>query len=244
MATDNVYTLVQNSKFIGNLAVCTNEIMEGTKFIGKLKPIIEQLPELVKKAPPFGKEGGGLVLLSAYVFYKSFELYNRALDLEEDYKMYRDEFEALKGEMKPFKDFIVTQLIPEWEKGNAGNLRKVTDELLGKMNRQLTVFQELIRSIHINTKKAGSDIRWSVFYSVIVVATCGFSIPSGNCYVICVTCGAAIGTVFYTVITYRYNINNLTKLDMLREDANTMHKEITKYRAQLDVAKMRGELYI
>ncbi len=101
--------------------------------------------------------------MSVYVLYRSFELFDRAMNLEKDYKGYREEFEALKDEMKPYKDFIETELIPQWEKGNTANLQKVTDQLLGRMTRFSTVLRELIQSIHRDTKQAERDIRWGLF---------------------------------------------------------------------------------
>lgn len=209
----------------------------------ELQPIIQQLPELIEKALPAAKNGG-LVLLSVYVLYRSFELYNRAMNLEKDYKMYRQEFEALKDEMEPYKDFIVTQLIPQWEKGNASNLLKVTDKLLQMMARQLTVMRELIQAIHTGTKNAESDNRWSAFYTVVAIAACGCSLAVGNDLVILVTFGVGIGTIAFNAVSIVKNCDTLTKLDTLGKDVNAMCKETTKYRAQLDVPKMRGELYI
>ena len=242
MATDPV-TLVQDSQFISNFAECINEIkgLLGSELHGKLKAIIQQLPKLFEKVLPVAREGG-LVLLSAYVLYKSFELYDRAMNLEKDYTMHREEFEALKEEMKPFKDFIATQLIPLWEKGNNANLQKITNDLLDMMSRQLTVLRELIQTIHRDSKKAGSDNRWSVFYSVAAVASCVGSIAVGNVPVIVVTCGAGGGTIAFIIMSCIHRSETLAKLDILGKDVMTMRKEITKYKSDLVVARMAGEL--
>ena len=239
MAADPV-SLFQDPKFILNLAVCINEVKEAIPELQKLQNIIQRIPELIKTALT-KKEG--LVLLSVYVLSKSFELYNRAINLEQDYRMHREEFEALKEEMKPLQDFIVTQLIPEWEKDNTANLQKVTDKLLERMSRQCTVLRELTRAIHRDKKQAGNDIRWSAFYGVVAAAACCVSIPSGNELIILFACGAGAGTVGFTIVTYIRNSDTLVKLDVLGNDAMAMRKEILRYRAQLEVAKMRGELY-
>lgn len=245
MATDTV-SLVLDPKFIGNLLECTKEVLEaGGKIVAELQPIINHLPEVIKKVLPDATKAG-LVFMSVYLLHQTFGFFNGAKELETEYGVYHEKkFEVLKrNKVKTYTDFIDTEIIPKWKKGNADNLRKVTDELLGKMKHELTVFQELIDSIHSDTKKAGSHIRWSVFNSVIAVAFCGFSIHSGNCKVICGTCGATIGTVIYTVITYRSNTDTLTKLDKYREGACKILEEICKYHAQLDIARMRGELHI
>ncbi|KAJ7387248.1 hypothetical protein OS493_004224 [Desmophyllum pertusum] len=64
----------------------------------------------------------GLVLLSAYLLYRSFD---QAMNLAKwDYKKHKDEFKALEKEMKPVRDLMETQLIPQWKKGNYANTQK------------------------------------------------------------------------------------------------------------------------
>ena len=243
MKTTDTTTLVLDPTFISSLAECINEMQEVGNKLDKLQPIIQQLPELIEKALPVAKEGG-LVLLSVYVLYRSFELYNRAMNLEKDCKLYRKEFEALKDEMEPYKDFIVTHLIPGWEKGNASSLEKVTDELLQMMARQLTKMRELIQAIHTGTKNAESDIRWSIFYVFVANVVHWCSIAVGNKMMSLITFGVGVVTSLCNLASIVKHGYTLPKLDTLGKDVNAMRKEITKYRAQLDVAKMTGELYI
>ncbi len=179
--------------------------------------------------------------MSVYVLYRSYELYDRAIELEKDYRMYREEFEVLKEEMKPFIHFIATELIPQWEKGNTANLQKDTVKVLERMSRFSTVLRELVQSIHRGTKQARSDIGLSAFYSVLGATFCVRSIATGNVLVFVGSCGLGVGIIAYTIVSYCTNLNTLTKLEMLGKDASTMRKEITKYRAQLDLAMMRGK---
>lgn len=239
MATDHI-TLVQDSNFIGNVAECIDEMIKvGSKF-HKLQPIIQKLPELIDKALPVAKKGG-MVLLSVYARYRSFELYDPAMNLEKDFMMYRERFEALKEEMEHFKDFKVTQLIPRLEIGNTANLEKDMDMLLEMFSRQSTRIWELFLDIHKESKTAESDNRWTAVLSVFAVAACGCSIVVGYIPMMVVTCGVGTVTVAFSAEMYIKNTNTITKLDMFIKDVISMRKEITKYRLQLDLAKMKGK---
>ena len=236
MAMDHI-TLLQDSNFTGNVAECIEEMIKvGSKF-DKLQPIIQKLPELIEKALTVAKKGG-VVLLSVNALYRSFELYDRAMNLEKDFMMYREKFEALKEEMEHLKDFILTQLIPRWQIGNAATLEKDIDMLLEMISRQSTRIWELSLAIHRESKTAESDNRWTAFYSVVAVAACGFSIAVGNVPMTVVTCGVGSGTVLFSAARYITNTHTLTKLDMFIKDVILMRKEITKYRSQLDLAKI------
>ena len=238
MATDHI-TLVQDSNFIGNVAECIDEMIKVGSKLDKLQPIIQRLPELIVKALPVAKKGG-MVLLSVYALYRSFELYDRAMNLEKDFLMYRERFEALKEEMEHFKDFKVTQLIPQWEIGNAANMEKDMDMLLEMTSRQSTRIWELFLAIHKETKTAESDNRWTAFYSVVAVAACGWSIAVGNVPIMVVTCGVGTVIVAFSAQMYIKNTYTITRLDMFIKDVISMRKEITKYRSQLDLAKIKG----
>ena len=66
------FPLGKNPQFVRNLTDCFN----GVKKIGnEIQVIIKQLPELIDKVLPVAKKEG-LVLLSVYLLYKSFVLYD------------------------------------------------------------------------------------------------------------------------------------------------------------------------
>ena len=113
--------LGKDPQFVRNLVDCLNEIKKPDS---EIRGIIQQLPEAIDKVLPVARTEG-LVLLSIYFLYKSFSLYDEAKILEVHVRIYRDKFEALEKEMKPFRNFIDTELIPQWEEGNTVNLEKI-----------------------------------------------------------------------------------------------------------------------
>ena len=121
-------TLGKDSQFVHNLADCLNEVKKPDS---ETRGIIQQLPGVIDKVLPEAWTEG-LVLLSMYFLYKSFLLYDEAKILEVNVKTFRGKFEALEKEMKPFRDFIDTELIPLWEEGNTATLEKKAEEFAGK----------------------------------------------------------------------------------------------------------------
>ncbi|KAJ7387233.1 hypothetical protein OS493_004207 [Desmophyllum pertusum] len=158
---------VEDPKFVSNVVECFNVMTKEKtwKAIKNARELIQQLPELMDKAIPIGKKGG-LVVLSAYVLYKRFELYDRAMTLARDY-----EFELLQEEIIPFRDYLESQLIPQWKKGNFANMQMITGKLLERLSRDSTVLGQLVQVIHQHAKKGESDKRWTAFSGVTVPLT-------------------------------------------------------------------------
>ena len=237
-------SLGKDPQFVRNLAECFN----GVKKIGsEIQGIMKQLPELIDPVLPVAKKEG-LVLLSVYLFYKSFVLYDEAKILEVNVKIYRNKFETLEKEIKPSRDFIDTELIPQWEKGNTANLEKIADRLLQRMSRHSTELQQLIQAIRQDIKAGGSNQMWSPFLAAGGFVLCVGSLtvrptpnvatpPSGVIgnagWVSIPVCVAAIGTAGYSWLSYSSLSNTLAELEMLEKDATTMGQEITRYQSQL-----------
>ena len=227
-----------------NLAECLN----GVKKIGsEIQSIIKQLPELIDETLPVAKQEG-LVLLSVYLVYKSFVLYDEVKILEVNVKIYRSKFETLEKEMKPSRDFIDTELIPQWEKGNTAILEEIADRLLQRMSRHSTELQQLTQAIRQDIKAGGSNQMWSPFLAAGGFVLCVGSLtvrptpnvatpPSGVIgnagWVSIPVCVAAIGTAGYSWLSYSSLSNTLAELEMLEKDATTMGQEITRYQSQL-----------
>ena len=244
---DAKLTLGKEAQFVHNLADCLNEVK---KPVSEVRGIIQQLPGMIDKVLPEAWTEG-LVLLSMYFLYKSFLLYDEAKILEVNVKTSRGKFEALEKEMKPFRDFIDTKLIPLWEEGNTATLEKKAEELLEKIGRHSAKLQELTQDISQDIKKGGSNQRWSPYFaagglfvclgSVIVRPAPNVATPpstgvlgdagfSGVSIPICI---AAIGTVFYSCLSYTSLSDTLPELERLEKDATTMGQEITRYQSQL-----------
>ena len=231
-------SLGEDAQFVRSLADCFNG---AKKAYTEIQGIIKQLPEVIDKILPVSKREG-LVLLSAYLLYNSFVLYDEAKVLEVDAKIYRDRFEALEKEMKPFRDFMDTELIPQWEKGNTADLEKTTARLLQRMSDFSTVIQELTQDIRQDYKKSGSNQRSSTFLAVFESAVCLYSLVSPPTpYVSIPVCGAALGTAGFSWWSYRSLSETLPKLELLEKDSTKMNEEITSYKTKLDLTK-RAEL--
>lgn len=245
------FSLGKDPQFVRNLADCLNEVKKPDS---KVRGIIQQLPKVIDKVLPEAWTKG-LVLLSMYFLYKSFILYDEAKILEVNVKTFRSKFEALEKEMKPFRDFIDTELIPLWEEGNTDTLEKKAEELLEKIGHHSARLQELTQAISQDMKKGGSNQRWSPYFaaggifvclgSVIVRPTSNVATPpssgvvgdasfSGVSIPICI---AAIGTAGYSWLSNSSLSDTLPELERLEKDATTMGQEITRYQSQLKLIK-------
>lgn len=237
----------KDPEFVRNLADCLNKVKKPDS---EVRDIIQQLPKVIDKVLPEAWTGG-LVLLSMLFLYKSFLLYDEAKILEVNVKTFRGKFEALEKEMRPFRDFIDTELIPLWEEGNTVILEKKAEELLEKIGRHSARFQELTQAISQDIKKGESNQRWSPCFavggffvcvgSVIVRPTSNVATPpssgvlgdasfSGVSIPICI---AAIGTAGYSWLSYSSVSDTLPELERLEKVATTLGQEITRYQSQL-----------
>ena len=251
---------VKTSEFVSNVANCLESSKEA---YSEFQGVIKQLPEVIDKLLPVARSQG-LVLLYFYFFYNSYILYDEVKTLEVNLKMYRNKFAALEKEMKPYRDFIDTELIPQWKAGNTANLEKIVDKLLEKIARSNAVLQELTQAIGDDIKRGGSNQKWSGFLVVASVgglAVCVGSLvvrptpnvatpPSsgvvGDASFIWMTlpiCAAAIGTAGYSWPSYISVNDTLPKLERLEKAVTTMSEEITRYQSELDLAKIRRDLY-
>jgi len=243
------FSFGNDPQFVRNLADCLNGAKKA--YTG----IIKQLPELINKVLPVAKKEG-IVLLSVYLLYKSLTLYDEAMILEVNVKIYRDDFEASKKEIKQYRDFIDTDLIPQWEKGSTADLEKIIDSFLQTMGRSSTVIQQLTQAIRQDIKTGGSIQRWAPFVaaggfvlclgSLVARPTSNVATPPsgvGDASFIMVSipvCTVAFASAGFSLFGYSSVSDILSKLEMLEKDATTMGQEITRYQSQL--AKMRSQL--
>ena len=220
-------------KFADNIVRCASEL---TEFNWKtVEGFIQKLPELMEKASPVAKNGG-LVLLSAYVLYRSLELHDRAIYLARDYKMLRHKFESSEEKMKPVRDFMEKEFIPQWKKDNYANTQKRAQNVFKMLRESSTELEQLVQGIHQDTKNGAIDKKWSVVYGVGAVAVCVSSVFVGNIWAKVVTCLGSVGTAASCVYSYYSLDDTLIKLDMLWEDTTKMRKEVHKHCAHFEIA--------
>jgi len=232
----------KDAQFVRNLVDCLNG---AKKAYSEIQGIIKQLPELIDKVLPVARREG-LVLLSVYVLYKSYELYDEAMTLEANEREYRDQLDALKKEWKPLRDLIDTELIPHVEKVNVADFEKITYEVLQRMGRLLTAIQELSQAIRQGIKTGGSNQRRSIFFAVCGGVLCLYFMVSPIPSVSIPVCVATLGTAGYSWLSYNSLSETLPKLESLGNHATKMKEEITSYQITIDFipmrAKLRGEL--
>ena len=212
--------------------------------INSLKPILSSISQAIKKPAltslPSAEE---LLYMSAYLLYESVKLYDQAMNLDIDYKLYKDDFEALQRELNIVKDFIEKEVIPQSKRDNIADLQKIIEKLLGVLSRYSEVLRKIIHAIHRDTKKAASDQRWSAAYATGATALCTGAIIVGHAAVFAAgTCVASVGTVVLNVKSYFSLGNTLEKLDFLLKDSKEMREDIDKYRSYLN--KMSDKFYM
>ncbi|KAJ7387249.1 hypothetical protein OS493_004225 [Desmophyllum pertusum] len=203
-----VSLITDPEKFVSTFVDCLNELTneKSWKTAGEFT---RRLPELMRKALPVVKKGG-LVLLSAYFLYRSFELYDRAMNLAKwDFKKHRASLKLWRRKMIPVRDFMETNLSHSGRKVITPTHRRVYSDSWSKPFAR-------------DTKKGASDQRWSVFYGVGAIAVCAGSVFVGNIPVMVVTCGGSVGTIAFSVNSYYTLGDTLIKLDTLWEDTTKM----------------------
>ena len=247
---------VEVSQFVRELADCLNW---AKKTYSEIQEIIKQLPKEIDKVLPVSWTKG-LVLLSVYIYYKSYLLYDEANILEVNISSYGDTLEGIEVDMKGIRDFIKTKIIPRPEAGNTPNLEKVVNKLLEMIGRHSEVLQGLTEAIRQDIKTGGSKQRWSTFVAVGGIFVCLGSVivrPTPNVAtppstgvvgdarfsrVSIAICVAAIGTAGYCWLSHSSLGDTLQKLERLEKDATTMGHEIKRYQSQLNFFKMEAEL--
>ena len=187
--------------------------------------------------------GAGLVVMSVYLCYKGAELWAEAKDLALEYKKLQEEFDLLEQELTQIKSFIATDIVEQWKTGNTVQLVKNIEKLVEKLDHSFTKLKELVNQIHDNAKKSESDKVWSVFYGVLATGFCAGAICKGNSVVYTIVCGASIGTICFSCNTYTTNDETLKNSTRLRQDAKDRLMEVAKYRTNLDIVKMKLEMY-
>ena len=168
--------VVTDTKFLANLVDCLTSLGANGVISQKLRDLILKLPDLIEKVLPFAKEKG-LVLLSAYLAYRSYELYDRAMELEANYRKYRHEFEELQEEIKPVLKFIMEELIPQLKNGDIASMQNTIEKLLRMLGGFSTKLRELTEAIHKDVTQGESNKRWSFGYAAgLINRLCWFDI--------------------------------------------------------------------
>ena len=137
-----------------------------------MKDVIRNVPNLWKRGYDIAKENQGMCLVSLYLMYQAVDLYDQALSLQMDHKMYRKEFQWLQEELQLVLDGIHNDILPM-----SGYL---ITESMSKLNGFYAQLKQLFRRIHIDIKKAHSNKVGSAFIGLSSIPTFVTSLMFGN----------------------------------------------------------------
>ena len=245
--------LVKEPNFLPNAVKCLQETI---RFIGETDWKTVQVmmpPEITKFIHNVGLHimgnakayatGAGLVFMSVYFCYKGAELSAEAKDLALKHEKFQEELDLLKQELTQIKSFIATDIVEQWETGNTVQLVKNIEKLTEKLDRSFTILKELANQIRHDAKKCESGKVWSVFYGILATGACAGAICTGNSVVYTTVCGVSIGTICFSCNTYTTHDETLKKSARLRQDAKDWLMKVAKYRTNLDIVKMKLDMY-
>ena len=227
-------------KLVSNIIDCIKELhrmykITDWKAIRSMVPqevtdVIRNVPNLGKKALAVAKRHKGLCFVSVYLLYRAVDLYNQAMSLDMDYKMYRKEFEWLQMELQPLIDLIHNELLPNWEYLGTAIVRKITTEVMVKLEHFHTELKQLIRAIHGDIKKGRSGKNWAAVFGFSSVPLLLTSVIVGN-----VPGAVASGIAGVTSFASHSALaNTIWKLESLQNDIEIMCNEIQEYRTLLE----------
>ena len=92
--------------------------------------------------------------MSVYLLYRTVDLYDRAMNLNIDFQMYRKEFESLQIELQQVIHLIHEELLPNWRHLSTGVLRKITLDVDEKLSRYHAELMQLLQ--HIDAQERAS----------------------------------------------------------------------------------------
>ena len=239
-------TVVTDTDFFMNIVDCLLSLGANDEISRQLQDLIQKLPEVIENVIPVAKDKAGL-LLSAYLAYKSYELHDRAMNLETDlHKKHRHGFEVLEEKMRPVVNFINDQLIPQWKSGDIASIQNIVIPLLQMLSRFSVDLKVLNDAIHKDVTQGGSDKRRSnslayaaAFIAGICFGTMFFASPAA----IGLTClsSAGFAYMYCTDKSYHSLEETVSKLELLWETTAKRHKELAKYHASLELIAVTGQ---
>ena len=209
---------------------------EFTKFIHNVRV------HILANAKAYATEGG-LVFMSMYLCYKGAELSAGAKDLALEHEKFQEEFDLLEQQLIGIKSFIATVIVEQRKTGNTTQLVENIEKAIDKLDHSFTKLKELANQIRHNAKKCESGKVWSVFYGVLATSVCAGAICKGNSLVYTTVCGVSIGTICFSYNTYTTHDETLKKSAHLRQNAKDSLMAIEKYRTNLDIVKMKLDMY-
>lgn len=221
-----------DAKVVNSFVDCTQKlytIYKETDWKNVQNIIPQKVRDLVQKLgknPSAILKRGGPGFLAAYLLYKSFDMYDRAMNLDVDIRMHRDVFELLQIEYQSLKDFMDEELIPLWEHLDSATSQMTSRiKLTEKLSRFHEALVQLLRDVYKDIKRGESDRRWTVAYGGASTAVCVGSIVTANVFGAFACVGVASDVYNFASFT-----ESIKKLDLLLNEIKIMAIAISEYR--------------
>ena len=202
----------------------------------------QEVRDLVCKASHLEKSTSSIAKreeLSSFVpldlLCRTFDLYDRTMQLHIDFKTYRKEFELLLAELHQVTELIDKELMPLWEHLDSATLHVITSKQIKKLRRFHTTLRQLAQVIYEDITKAQNDRRWAGLFGVASIAVCIGSIFIGNVPGRMVCAAGVLSGISGISLT-----SNIHKLTSLFDDLTVMANEIEEYRILLEQKPILG----
>ncbi|XP_068758317.1 uncharacterized protein [Montipora capricornis] len=234
-------TVATDTDFLVNIVDCLLSLGGNDEISRQLQDLIQKLPKLIEKLLPVAKDKAGL-LLSAYLAYTSYELHDRAMNLETNlHKKNRHDFEMLQEKTRPIVNFINDQLILQWKSGDISSLQNIALPLLRMLSHLSADITALIDTIKKDIMQAGNDKRLSLAYAAGSVTVCVGTMFSASFAGIGLICLPSVGFVAVSIKSYKSLEETLSELELLWENTAKRRKELARYYANLERIAVTGE---
>lgn len=175
-----------------------------------------------------------MILLSSYLLYKNYESFKRAKDFRRDVDTHQYEFESLREELVPIKDYVDKDIVPlKWKHDNRASIGRDIERSLAKMSR----YSNVILSDNNKDITLGRRIWSPAVYGFAAAVVSVTSFFTKNTVVIVVTCVCGLVAVAFSGHALNVVEKTREKSERLKKDTTELCKDIKEYRFNLKTEK-------
>ena len=237
--TDWKETNLLDAKLLKNSINCIQELYTIWK---EARNMPQDVRDLVCKASHLGKTTSVITereelstFVPLYLLCRTFDLYDRTMRLDIDFKTYRKEFDLLLVELHQVTELIDKELMPLWEHLDSATLHVITSKQIRKLRRFHATLRQLAQVIYEDLKKSHNGRKWAGVYGVASIAVCVGSIFIGN-----VPDSMACAAGVISGISGISRTSTIYKLTSILDDMTIMANEIEEYRILLEQKPILG----
>jgi len=237
--TDWKETNLVDAKLLINAIRCIRELYNIWK---EAQNMPREVRDLVCKASHLGKSTSSITereelstFVPLYLLCRTFDLYDRTVELDIDFNTYRKELDLLQVELHLVTELIDKELIPLWEHLDSATLHVIMSNQISKLRRFHATLRQLAQVIYEDLKKAHNSRKWTGVYGVASTVVCVGSIFIGN-----VPGSIACAAGIISGISGISLTSTIHKLTSLLDDIAIMANEIEEYRILLEQKPIPG----